>query len=143
MLLSVGNQVKNLPLTTNPSSMSLMPRSLGRVCGSVREKPHCKLAPMTELLSFIEKLLVEQVIFLTFVFPSCVRGVLLHCVPQSSEANAKIKRGWFRFFLTTCHKATETKGLRMAQWFVSPALCQNKLSTQVDKRKESEELCQE
>lgn len=51
--------------------------------------------------------------------------------------------GWFHFSLTTSDKATEMKGLRMAQWSVSPALCQNKPSTQVDKEKASEELCHE
>lgn len=47
--------------------------------------------------------------------------------------------GWFHFSLTISDKATEMKGLRVAQRSVSPALCQNKLSTQVHKKKASGE----
>lgn len=68
MLLGKRNQVKNLPLKTNPSlnvSDAQVPW-MGFVV-LVGEKPHCKLAPMTVLLSFIEKLLLEPVAFLTFV----------------------------------------------------------------------------
>lgn len=68
MLLGKGNQVKNLPLKTNPSlkvSDAQVPWTGFVVL--VGEKPHCELAPMTALLSFIEKLLLEPVAFLTFV----------------------------------------------------------------------------
>lgn len=61
------------------------------------EKPHCKPTPMIVLLSFIEKTpggtssLPDFCSYGMRVFSSCVRGVWLHCVPQSSAANAWIK----------------------------------------------------
>lgn len=99
MLLGAGNQMKNLPLKTNPSSMSLMPKChpLARIGGSGWREATLQTNSNDCIAQFHWRTPAGTNSLPDFcccgmaVFSSCVRVVLLHCVPQSSEASAEMK----------------------------------------------------
>lgn len=95
MLLGEGEQLRNLPLKTNPSlDGSDVQVPLGRVCCSSWREAMLQ-ADSTEFISQFHwktpartSSLPDVCCYGMTVFTSRVRYLLPYCVPQSSEANA-------------------------------------------------------
>lgn len=95
MLLGKGDQVKNLPLKTNPLlSGSDVQVPLGMVCSSSWREAMLQADSTNSISQFHWKIpartsSLPDVLFCgTTVFWSCVRYLSQYYVPQSSEANA-------------------------------------------------------
>lgn len=96
MLLGKGNQVKSLGLKAIPSSMSLMPKSPGQGLLFWLERSHTESRPQWLYCSVsLKNSCWNQSSWVLLLwhdsFPQLCEGLLLHCVPQSSEENAQIK----------------------------------------------------
>lgn len=111
----------------------------------VGEKQYCKPIPLNLFLSFIRKLLLEQVVFLTCVamvwqLSLAMWGIYYSTLCPRVQRQMHRSNSWL--VLPLSHDLWQgDRGGRAMDVMIPPSVSQNKPSTQVDKRKASEEQC--